>query len=176
MSLSVRMAWKADLKRQRMSKAGQTRVPPREAGYTYAALLVLLFALALGAQATTIPTQTALQREAELELIHRGQMYARAVASYWRADPDNPAFPPSLDALLDDPRASGRRHIRRLLDPVIANEWRLVSADAGGIAGVAPVSDAEPFRRSDLPPEIRADEAARTYAEWEFVFDPAAGE
>ncbi len=144
----------------------------REAGYTFATLLVVLVALALGAQATIIPTSTEVQRERERELIHRGLAYARAVESYWRADIENPAFPPSLDALLDDPRTEGRRHIRRLLAPVIATDWRLVMAEDGGIAGVSPVSDKIPFKQADFPDGLTVPEDAGIYADWQFVFDP----
>ncbi len=156
-----------------MSKAGPTK---GEAGYTYAALLVLIFALALGATATTIPPSTTFQRNAEAELIHRGQSYARAIESYWRADPDNPEFPPTLEALLDDPRENGRRHIRRLLDPVIASEWRVIWADTGGVLGVSPASEKPSFRRSSFPEQMRVEDGAVTYAQWTFVFDPETQE
>jgi len=158
-----------------MSRAGPTDTMPRgEAGYTYAALLIVLVALALGAQAAVIPTTTVTRRAQEEELIHRGLAYALAIESYWRAE-SLPAFPPNLDALLDDPRAEGRRHIRRLLDPVIATEWRLLQAEGGGIAGVQPVSGEAPFRRGDYPAGLFAPEDADAYSEWEFRFDPDDG-
>lgn len=157
-----------------MWKAGQTEPPRGEAGYTFAAMLILIVALALGAQATVVPTSTETRRAAEDELIHRGLAYARAIESYWRADPDDPAFPPGLDALLDDPREDGRRHIRRLVDPVIASEWEVIRADGGGIAGVRPASDAGPFRQSGFPAGMTVPERATRYSDWEFVFDPDA--
>ncbi len=155
-----------------MSKAGPTEAKRGEAGYTFAAMLVLLVALALGAQATVIPTSTERQRAAEEELIHRGLAYARAIESYWRADPENPAFPPTLEALLDDPREDGRRHIRRLLDPVIAEDWTLIPAEGGGISGVAPDSNDAPFKRSGFPEGVDFPEDVTAYADWQFVFDP----
>ena len=155
-----------------MSKAGPTEISRGERGYTYAALLIVLVALALGAQAAVVPSSTAIRRAQEEELIHRGLAYARAVKSYWAAEPGNLAFPPSLDALLEDPRQEGRRHIRRLLDPVIATEWRLLRAEDGGIAGVQPVSGEVPFRQADYPEGLAAPESVTAYSDWEFRFDP----
>lgn len=155
-----------------MSKAGPIDAFRGERGYTYAALLIVLVALGLGAQAAIVPTSTAIRRAQEEELIHRGLAYARAIESYWSAEPGKPAFPPDLEALLDDPRAEGRRHIRRLLDPVIATEWRPLPADSGGIAGVQPVSGEMPFRLADYPEGMVTPESVSAYSDWEFRFTP----
>lgn len=155
-----------------MWKAGQTRFWRTEDGYTFAAVLILLVALALGAQATVIPTSTSVQRAAEDELIHRGLTYVHAIESYWSADPEKPEFPPELAALLDDPREPGRRHIRRLVEPVIASEWRIIRADTGGIAGVSPVSDRPAFRRGDAPRGMEIVDNATEISGWQFLFQP----
>ena len=155
-----------------MWKAGQTEPKAGEAGFTYAALLIVLVGLALGVQAAAIPTATITQRASEDELIHRGLAYVRAIESYWRADPDEPAFPPTLDALLLDPRDGETRHIRRLLPPAAGENWELLFADEGGIRGVAPVSDSVPFRQSGFPPEVVTPDGAMGYSDWQFVFDP----
>ena len=138
----------------RMCKAGRT-----EAGYTYVTVLVALVAMALAAQVTFVPTATELRREDEAELIFRGQEYARAIDSYYRADPARPIYPPTLDALLQDPRASERRFIRRLYDPLIGDQWDEIPAADGGIVGVSIRLARAPFRRGQLPRGVSVEES-----------------
>lgn len=145
---------------------------PHEAGYTYITVLIVVFALALAAQVTWIPASTERARETEAELLFRGLAYRDAVRSHWEWGGQN-RYPPTLDALLEDPRQMGLRHIRRLYEsPVCEGRWRQLSAPGGGIAGVAPDCDAAPFKQSGFPSALDGLEAAGSYAEWEFRFDP----
>lgn len=153
-----------------MWKAGRTS-PRGEAGYTFASMLILLVGAGLAAQTVFIPTSTEIRRASEEELIFRGMAYARAVQSYWLADAEAPSFPPGLDALLEDPRSEAR-HIRRLYDPVIGENWRTIPAEGGGIAGVALDSSLTPFKRSGFPVGMVVSDAAETYGQWQFVFTP----
>ena len=139
-----------------------------DAGYTYATVLVLIVSLSLAAQASWIPAATNLKRADEQELLHRGEAYARAIQSYYSADPAKPEFPPNLEALLSDPRAPERRHIRRLYDPVVVADWQLIPAEDGGVSGVVADSGEMAMMRLDwegLPAEQR-------YKDWKFLFVP----
>ena len=116
---------------RRISKAGAER------GYAVASVLLALVVIALGAQVATIPTQSALTRNAEAELIFRGQAYAAAIRSYRNAIEDDPRLPQNLEELLDDRRFIGRRHIRRLYDdPMTGGAWNVLRDEDGGIRGV----------------------------------------
>ena len=145
---------------------------PREAGYTYVSILAVLAVMAIAAQTTWIPSRSERLRDAEAELLFRGDAYRRAVASYWAAGGAEPRLPSGLDDLLDDPREPGRRHIRRLYDDPLGGGWTLLYGEDGGIAGVASSSPETPRRRAFFPPGYEAFEEAGTYADWEFRFEP----
>lgn len=144
-------------------------MPRREAGYTYVGALALLAAAALAAQTTWIPASGERLRDAEEELLFRGEAYVRAIASYAAADG---RLPGELSHLLSDPRAEEVRHIRRLWEPPLGEGWTLLRGEDGGIAGVAPQSDAVPRRRAFFPAGREALAEAETYADWEFRFEP----
>ena len=151
-----------------MSKAGRTST----GGYTYVSLLVVIVAATLSAQTTWVPSGTRAQRAAEAELIFRGLAYRDAIRSYWEADPDRPSFPSTLEDLLQDPRGEGTRHIRRLYEPVFGDEWELLPADGGGIAGVAPRTDLTPLKRANFPADLAIEDGADSFGDWRFVFTP----
>ena len=144
----------------------------RQAGYTYVSVLAVLAVMAVAAQTTWIPSRSERLRDAEAELLFRGDAYRRAVASYWAAGGADPRLPSGLDDLLDDPREPGRRHIRRLYDDPLGGGWTLLYGEDGGIAGVASSSPEAPRRRAFFPPGYEAFEEAGTYADWEFRFEP----
>ena len=154
-----------------MWKAGPTR--RGQGGYTYVSLLVILVAVTLAAQTTFVPSGTNAQRAAEAELIFRGMAYRDAIRSYYEHDPDSPAYPETLEALLSDPRAPEARHIRRLYDPPMGGEWALIAADGGGIAGVAPKVESTPLKRVDFPSDLGLEEPVESYDDWAFRFEPA---
>ncbi len=156
-----------------ISRAGRTDTAPRgrDEGYTYITILVVMVAAALAAQTAWIPTGTEARRAAEAELLFRGQAYASAIESYYQADSPG-TYPGSLADLLEDPRSEGRRHIRRLYPPVFSEEWQLLPAADGGIAGVAIASDKVPFKRSGFSAKLAGFENAETYADWEFYAQP----
>lgn len=153
-------------------RAGPTEPPAREAGYTYVSILAVLAVMAIAAQTTAIPPESARLRDAEAELLFRGDAYRRAVASYWAAGEGDPRLPGDLRSLLDDPREPGRRHIRRLYDDPLGGSWTLLRGDDGGVAGVAPADAGTPRRRAFFPPGYEAFAEAETYADWAFVFEP----
>ncbi len=148
------------------------RIPREDAGYTYITALILIFAAALAAQVTWIPTATEKARDNEEELIFRGSAYRDAVQSYWAWNTLN-QFPPSLDALVSDPRQDGLRHLRRAYEsPVCDGRWRILSAPGGGVAGVAPDCDMRPFRQTSFPNGLDDLDGSESYMNWEFRFEP----
>lgn len=127
----------------------------RARGFTY---LWLLFLLAVGAAALGVAGErwsTRLQRDRELELVHRGREIAAAIASY-RAAPGvaPPQWPRSFDELVDDRRgAVPRRHLRRVwTDPFTGHaDWVPVPAEeeGGGWRGVRSRATATAWLRLD---------------------------
>jgi type II secretory pathway pseudopilin PulG len=70
-----------------------------EDGYAMAALLVALAVLSIMASAVLPMYSTQAKRERELELIFRGEQYARAIDLFQRTYPN--VYPPSVDILLE---------------------------------------------------------------------------
>lgn len=158
-----------------MSKAGQIKrqqIRSSEAGYTYISVLVMVVGVALAAQSTWIPASTTSKRASEDELIFRGTAYAQAIESYWRADPENPSFPSTLEDLLIDPRDGVTRHIRRLYEPVFSRDWTIVQAEEGGIKGVSPGARIQPLKTANFPAEMIANTESQVYSDWIFAFEP----
>ena len=96
------------------------RSPIHEEGYilvaaVFAVALVILF-LSLAMPVV----RKALQRDEEIETIHRGEQYSRAIQLYYRRFH---AYPPNIDALID---SNGIRFLRkRYTDPItMKDDWR----------------------------------------------------
>jgi type II secretory pathway pseudopilin PulG len=148
----------------------------RERGFTY---LWILFAVAiLGASlgAAAESWTTAQRREKERQLLFVGNQYQQAIGRYFEATP-GPAkrFPPSLEALLKDPRFPGtQRYLRKLYpDPVTgSDEWGLVEAPGGGILGVYSLSEARPLKVAHFSGDAKDFEGREKYSEWVFVYRP----
>ena len=153
-------------------RAGPTERRAGEVGYTYVSILAVLAVMAIAAQTTAIPSGSERLRDAEAELLFRGDAYRRAVASFWAAGGADLRLPGALSDLLDDPREPGRRHIRRLYDNPLGGGWTILRGEDGGIEGVAPASPSAPRRRAFFPPGDAAFEEAETYADWAFRFEP----
>ncbi len=66
------------------------------------------------------------------------------------------------------------RHLRRLYpDPITGkDEWGLVKADDGGIAGVYSTSEAAPLKTGGFAVRDASFEGKTKYADWQFVFAP----
>jgi type II secretory pathway pseudopilin PulG len=153
------------------SKAGARA--PEQAGYTFVSVLVVMVALAIGAQAAFLPSKSAQVRNREVELIFRGFAYRDAIASYWRAGGQNLVLPTKLETLVSDPRPDAPRHLRRLYpDPVTGGDWALIRDEAGGITGVTSSSPLRPRKNALFPEGLEHFKGARTYASWTFIFTP----
>lgn len=146
-----------------------------EAGYAVAAVLLVLVVIAMGAQVATIPTQSALTRNAEAELIFRGQAYAAAIERYRTAVEGDDSLPQRLEDLINDQRLDGRRHIRRLYDdPLTGGAWNILRNEGGGIRGVASRASGTPRKKAFFPKGLDGFATAASYKSWRFVHDAGA--
>ena len=159
------MAWKGAQGMQLMWKAGGTSKRDGQAGYTYVAALAILVTATMAAQVAFIPSGNVAKRALEAEIMFQGQAYRDAIGSYWAFD--EPAFPSSLEHLVDDPRESSLRHLRRLYNP---EQWTAVYNADGTIQGVVPNRDGVPLKQGNFEADLSELEAANSYADWVFVF------
>lgn len=98
----------------RTSRAGQ--IASRQLGFTYAAVLVAVVIVGIGAEVAYLSMGRIVQAEKEAELLFRGQAYRRAIKSFYKV---NGRYPSSLEALLKDPNSPSTHHIRALYpDPM----------------------------------------------------------
>ncbi len=162
-------------------RTGSRRRRARGLGYFGLLMLLALLGATLGEAGTV--WRTAAQREREAELRFRGEQIRSAIQRYREAGATpgraERAWPPSLEALLEDRRGGRvRHHLRRLwTDPFTgAADWVLLPAPGAsgtpgtpGIAGVRSRSDAQ--RLSD--PHTAPRGASPAVSDWHFVI--AAG-
>lgn len=145
-------------------------------GVAFLAVLLAVAALSgMLAAGGTLWAQ-ARQREREQELLFVGQQYQDAIRRYYESTPGAGRYPPTLDALLFDPRfVAIRRHLRQpYRDPLAPMQpWGLIPAPDGGIMGVYSQASGAPIKRSNFPPRLGWSGEKSTYADWKFVFVPA---
>ncbi len=146
----------------------------RQGGFTLLALLLMLAGLGVALAAAGTLWSTHAQREREAELLFVGDQYRNAIASFHQMTPGTvKKYPPSLEALLEDPRFPNPvRHLRRLYpDPITGKaEWGLVRGQDGGIQGIYSLSELAPLKRANFPPRHQEFEGKERYADW--VFGP----
>jgi type II secretory pathway pseudopilin PulG len=147
-----------------------------ERGFTYLWILfaVIILGASLGAAAES--WVTAQRREKERQLLFVGNQYRQAIGRYYATTP-GPAkrFPLTLEVLLKDPRHPGTlRHLRKLYpDPITgSNEWGLIEAPGGGIAGVYSLSETQPMKVAHFTGDDRNFENKEKYSEWMFLYQP----
>ena len=83
--------------------------------------------------------------------------------------------PPTLDALLVDPRFQQiRRYLRKLYpDPITGkNDWVPILAPNGGVMGVHSLSEDGPFKQAGFTADDNAFTGKTHYSQWEFVYVP----
>lgn len=160
---------------------GRRRVSVRPSiatgGFAYAALLIVLAGMALGALQVTESIRVARQREAEHQLLFVGRQYRVAIARYTARDAGPLRGPPrTLGDLLSDTRLPVPTHdLRRLYpDPMTGRvDWDLVRDARGGIVGVRSRSRKVPLQTARFAAEEAGFAKARTYADWVFAPNPA---
>lgn len=143
------------------------------AGFTYIGVLFAVAMLGAGLALTGEVWQTLAVREREAELLHVGNEYRVAIARYYLSVQRQ--YPRALADLLKDPRQPGTvRHLRRLYrDPVTgSDEWGLVRAPDGGIAGVYSRSEDKPLKSGGFAVRDQDFEGREKYSDWKFIFAP----
>jgi type II secretory pathway pseudopilin PulG len=142
-------------------------------GFAYIALLVMVATIGLISVASLQLGVVTQRRGAEAELLYIGQEFQDALASYANASPPGTLpYPKSLEDLLRDPRYPGvRRHLRKIyVDPVTAKDnWVLITAPGGGIAGLHSASNLTPIKISGFDQSFVGFEGAVSYREWRFM-------
>jgi type II secretory pathway pseudopilin PulG len=147
----------------------------KQQGFTYLTLLFALAILSGGLALAGEVWETSARREKEAELLQVGNEYRKAIERYVLSG--NKQYPRNLSDLVKDPRQPGTvRHLRKLYpDPVTGkDEWGLVKAPDGGIAGVYSLSDATPLKVAGFAVRDASFEGKAKYADWQFIYAPAA--
>ena len=155
----------------------RTLHPParQQRGFTYLTALFILAIMAGGLALAGEVWQTSAMREREAELLDVGNEYRKAVERYYLSGPQR-QYPRELSDLLKDPRQPGTvRYLRRLYpDPVTGkDEWGVVKAPDGGIAGVYSLSEAAPLKVAGFAVRDASFEGKKRYADWQFAFAAA---
>lgn len=157
---------------------GAAAASPRECGFTYVGLLVVLAVMAAALAAIGTVASTAAKREKEAELLFVGDQFARAIAEYAAASPGTPQYPQRLEELLADKRyPNTRRYLRRVYaDPMTGRaDWVLVRGPGGGIIGVHSQSLERPLKVANFPKSYESFAGAGSYREWVFAFASGRG-
>ena len=157
-------------------------VPRREAGFTYVGLIVLVTIIGLVGAATLKAGALLRRAAAEQELLEIGAAFSAALTSYAEATPRGQLpQPPSLEALLKDPRVPGtRRHLRKIfVDPITGKaEWGIVWLNKGngingsggsGVLAVYSLSEAKPLKQANFDGRFLNFENREHLSEWKFA-------
>lgn len=94
-----------------------------EQGFMLVGLIVAIFLILLVLSIAAPKVSKELQREREVEAVHRGNQYVRAIQVYVRKNGGQ--FPPTIEAL---EKSNNQRYLRqRYLDPMTGKaDWRLI--------------------------------------------------
>ncbi|HWX01187.1 type II secretion system protein [Collimonas sp.] len=150
--------------------------PLRQQGFALLALLIFLAMVALLTSAVATSSALVARRTAEERLLDVGRQYRTAIQLYVESTPPGQKrFPPTLDALLKDPRyPDTRRYLRSAYpDPVGKADWVLISAPDGGIMGLHSASTDRPIRRSGYVAPFEQFNQLERYADWLFYYYPS---
>jgi type II secretory pathway pseudopilin PulG len=98
------------------------RIPAAEQGYMLLAVVFLTLMVLIALSVAAPQIAKSIQRDREIELMHRGKQYQRAIQLYYRKFG---AYPPTMDAL---EKANNIRFLRkRYKDPFTGkDEWHLI--------------------------------------------------
>lgn len=153
----------------------------RQAGFTYAMVLVALVVVGVAAETGQLTLSRVMLADREAELLFRGAAYRRAIESYFQS---NGRYPHQLQDLVRDPASPTRRHLRKLYaDPMSersakargrdpAGDWLLIEASDGGFSGVASRNAAPPLKKANFPSGMETFAEAKSYSEWIFSYQP----
>lgn len=170
MFTAVLKAWRwigAPMRLGSVDKAAQQR------GFGLLFAMLAVAALAAGSLAIATNWTQQIEREKEAELLRIGDLYARAIASYYYSTPGQAKrFPKELNELLEDRRfLTTRRHLRdAYADPITGGDaWNLVTAPDGGIMGVYSASSKAPWLKIAVTLDHTSLSAAQQYSDWKFI-------
>lgn len=149
---------------------------PRDGGFTYLGLVILVTVIGL-VGAATLKVDSLLRRAAaEEELLEIGAAFSEALRTYAEATPKGqPAQPPSLQELLKDPRSPAvRRHLRKIfVDPLTGKaEWGIVWVNPGnrtGVLAVYSLSQARPLKVANFDARFVNLENKEHVSDWKFA-------
>ena len=149
------------------------RLRATQRGVALLALLILIAIIGIAAAAQVQVGSLVERREQEEDLLWIGREFRRALISYSSVTPaGRQVLPASLnDLVLDERFNPPRRHLRKIyIDPLTGKEeWGLVRAPNGGIAGVHSLSDATPIKIGNFGLTEKDFEGKAKYSEWQFV-------
>jgi type II secretory pathway pseudopilin PulG len=152
--------------------------PGPHAGFTYIGVLLLVALMGMLLASFGTVASAARQRDREQELLFIGGQFRRAIALYYQATPGPvKRYPPGMNELLKDMRGPAvQRHLRKKYsDPITGKaEWGVVEGPGGEVMGVYSLSDAKPVKTANFSEADQAFEGKATYADWKFIFVPAA--
>jgi len=94
---------------------------PSEEGFTLIAVILLLAILTISMAVAAPRIAKEIQRDRELETMHRGKQYARAVRLYYKKFG---AYPPNVDALVMTNQIRFLR--KKYIDPTTGKDWKPV--------------------------------------------------
>lgn len=155
-----------------------------QSGFTYLAVLFLVFLLLLSLGAASEHIYTLGKREREAELLFVGEQYRNAIGSYYYKSPGGiKQLPQTLESLILDKRSiNAYRHLRKIYrDPITGgSEWGLVKTPQGEITGVYSLSNESiltTVNNRSLVPSINLAEnpasfTPAVYSDWKFIFKP----
>ncbi|MBC7455394.1 MAG: type II secretion system protein [Massilia sp.] len=154
--------------------APRISVRPRQGGFTYLALIILVTVIGLVGAANVKVDALLARAAAEEQLLDIGAAFSAALESYAAATPQGqPAQPPSLQALLKDPRTPGlRRHLRKIfVDPVGGSaEWGVVYlADRVGVLAGYSLSQRQPLKIGNFDARFQGFDNKAHIADWKFA-------
>ena len=147
---------------------------PRQEGFTYLGLIVLVTIVGL-VGAATLKIESLMRRaQAEEELLEIGAEFSRALRSYAAATPRGQRQQPaSLQDLLRDPRfPNPRRHLRKIyIDPITGkDEWGIMYLSGeSGVIGVHSLSDSKPLKIGNFDARFQNFEKAELISDWRFT-------
>lgn len=105
-----------------LRQSGEDSISHGEEGYILIAVLFLVALVLIGLAVAAPRMAQSIQRDKEIELVHRGEQYKRAIKLYYRKFG---AYPTSIDQLLN---TNNIRFLRkRYTDPITGkDDWRMI--------------------------------------------------
>ena len=106
----------------RMQLPTRHRSQPSEEGYILVAVIFMLAILIIAMAVAAPRVRKQLQRDREIETMHRGKQYARAVKLYYKKFG---TYPASVDALINTNQIRFLR--KKYIDPTTGkDEWKII--------------------------------------------------